>query len=48
MHGIPLRKSLSRWNFAMEFAPYMYALSKTIIPEKKKLKMLYRFKMAAE
>ena len=46
-------------NFAtMEFAPYMYAWSETIIPEnktknqkkkkkKKKIKMFSRFKMAA-
>ena len=30
----------------MKFAPYMYTLLKTIIPEKK-IKMLHRFKMAA-
>ena len=29
----------------MKFAPYMYALLETIIPEK--IKMLHRFKMAA-
>ena len=34
-HGTPLRKTLSHRNFAMKFAPYMYALLETIIPEKK-------------
>ena len=31
----PLRKPLSHRNFAMKFAPYMYALLETIIPGKK-------------
>ena len=42
----PQRKPFSHWNFAMKFAPYMYALSKTIILENK-FQMLYRLKMAA-
>ena len=32
---------------SMKFAPYMYALSKIVIPEKN-IKMLHRFKMAAK
>ena len=33
--GGGLRKPLSQRNFAIKFAPYMYALSETIIPGKK-------------
>ena len=44
----PPRRLLYHRNFAMKFAPYMYALSKTIIPEKRIKWMLYRFKMAAK
>ena len=45
----PLRKPLSHRNFAMKFAPYMYALLETIIRNRNKIHfMLHCFKMAAK
>ena len=47
LHGIPLRKPLSQWNFVMNATLDIYTLKRTLLKQENQ-KMIYRFKMVAK
>ena len=47
LHGPPLRKPLSQWNFVMNATLYIYTLKSTLLKQENQ-KLIYRFKMATK